>query len=106
MVRYVAPGCKRLEVRFDGNYAPDTARYKTTCVAPCTVADASFSAPSAQLDTTEGTIDAVADTTLSDEPNFAERPPVEGFTLCDVELTVNDGVFAGRHFDRTIGHPC
>jgi hypothetical protein len=106
-VLYEGPGCKMLGGVFHGYYGPDTRWYKQTCAPRCTGrVPYSFLAPAAQLTTAGGTFDAVADVASAGSPDYARRPPVDGFTLCDIELSMNDGVFAGRHFEQTIGNPC
>lgn len=117
-ISYVGPGCKSSTVNIEGYFATGTPMYHYWCVAPAPQQPTLASCRGGQFVGAWAVSDQVplpseTGTVSFDVPASSIRPapgssvsPIEGFTVCSVQVELNEARFPGHVFDQTIGTPC
>lgn len=105
-MRYAAPGCKSASAEFRGVYLAGSPHYKQTCVHQCGHAiSAGFGSPEVALDGPSGVVTIPAAAGFPPTPIAGSSDQLEGFQLCGVTVTFNDGVIGGTFYDTVVGTP-
>jgi hypothetical protein len=106
-INYTAPGCRDASASFDGEYVADSPRYRQVCRHQC--GDSipwSFDSEQFPLDGPTGTVTIKAALQrLFATPEANQVDPLEGFRLCRVTVTFNDGVIGGTTYKSVMGSP-
>jgi hypothetical protein len=114
--QYAGPGCKSSTVRLDGFHTGDSPMYQYWCVAPAppqnTVAKCRGGkfvgswAVSDEVPLTSGTITVVIPESKVLPSPGANVEPVEGFTVCEIVVGLDEARFPGHVYQQTFGAPC
>jgi hypothetical protein len=105
-LQFTAPGCKFASAEFDGEYEAGSPRYKQVCHKQCgSSISAVFGSPEVPLSAGSGSVVIEAASGFPPVPLDPTSSDVEGFRVCAVNVTFNDGVIGGTFDNIRLGTP-
>ena len=107
-IAYTTDGCTEVSGVFDGFHSPGSPQYEYFCPTSCGARLRSRFAyvPQARLSASSGTATIRAQLGSLPPVNLSAPPNIDGFTLCQVSVTFNDGKFGGSYVNQPLGAPC
>jgi len=101
---YDALGCRNVSVTFEGEYLAGSPRYESYCGRQCgTSIGSRYDSGQVELVGTSGTVTVGERDGPFPKASSRDASSLEGFRLCRLIITLNDGALGGSFYETTIG---
>jgi hypothetical protein len=101
---YDAPGCRNVSVTFEGEHLAGSPRYESYCGRQCgTSISSRYDSGQVELNGTSGTLTVLKRDGPFPRTSDREANSLEGFRLCSLIITLNDGALGGAIYETMVG---